>query len=72
MPRNRVSAAVTGVPAAHLLEVYDLLVLALDAGQRSCGHRYTQSDREVRSYLRAALRHSRRLLGEEAGGRNYD
>lgn len=65
MPRNCVSAAATGVPAARLLEVYDLLVLALDASEmRSC---HTQSEREARSYMRAALRHVRRLLGSEGG-----
>lgn len=63
MPRNRVSATATGVPLARLLEVYDLLVLALDASETRCG--YSQGQREARSYTRTALRHTRRLLGEQ-------
>jgi hypothetical protein len=51
------------VPLARLLEVYDLLVLALDASEARTG--YSQGQREARSYTRTALRHTRRLLGEQ-------
>lgn len=60
MPRARVSATATGVPVARLLEVYDLLVLALDASETRAS--YNQAQREARSYTRAALRHVCRLL----------
>lgn len=63
MPRNRVSATATGVPLARLLEVYDLLVLALDASEARTG--YSQRQREARSYTRTALLHTRKLLGEQ-------
>lgn len=61
MPRNSVPAADTGLPAAILHEIHDCLVLALDASERP---RYSQPEREARSYLRNALRDTRRLLGE--------
>lgn len=62
MPRNRASAAAIGLPDNPLHEIHDLLLLALDASERPTG--YTQDERETRSYVRAALRQARRLLGE--------
>lgn len=61
MPRNRVPAAVPGLPSAILHEIHDSLVLALDASERPS---YSQPEREARSYLRHALRDTRRLIGE--------
>lgn len=55
MPRkNCVSAADPGLPAACLDDLQDCLTLALDASERPKG--YTRSEREFRSYLRAAMR----------------
>lgn len=56
-------ATATGVPPVRLLEVYDLLVLALDASEARCG--YSQGQREARSYTRTALLLTRKLLGEQ-------
>ncbi len=61
MPHTRVSATATGLPAEHLLEIHDCLVLALDATERRDGYR--QNEREARSYVRAALRRARVLIG---------
>ena len=61
MPRNRVSAAAPGLPAAILHEIHDSLVLALDASERPS---YSQPEREARSYMRHALRDTRRMIGE--------
>lgn len=58
---NPVPAAAPGLPSAILQEIHDSLVLALDASERP---RYSQPEREARSYLRYALRDTRRLLGE--------
>lgn len=58
---NPVLAAVPGLPSARLNEIHDCLALALDATERTSG--YSQSEREARSYLRTALRHTQRLLG---------
>lgn len=63
MPCNRASAAATGLPENPLFELHDCLVLALDASERPEG--YSQAQREYRSYTRAALRHTRRLLGDQ-------
>ncbi len=63
MPRNRASAAATGMPLARLLELHDCLVLALNVSETRLG--YSQAQREFRSYTRAALRHTRRLLGDQ-------
>ncbi|NDV53928.1 hypothetical protein [Salipiger sp. PrR003] len=62
MPRNRVLAADTGLPAETLLEIYDCLILALDATDGNQPKRWQMP--EARSYLRSALRDTRRLLGE--------
>lgn len=58
---NPVPAAAPGLPAARLCEIHDCLVLALDATERPTA--YSQSEREARSYMRTALRHTERLLG---------
>lgn len=58
---NPVPAAAPGLPSARLNEIHDCLALALDATERAAG--YSQSEREARSYLRTALRHTQRLLG---------
>lgn len=60
MPRNRVPAAVTGLPAARLDEIHDCITLALDATERPSG--YTQAEREARSHLRIALRRTVQLI----------
>lgn len=57
---NPVPAAVTGLPAATLHDIHDCLQLALDASERPRG--YTQPEREARSYLRAALRGTVKLM----------
>ncbi|RJE83650.1 hypothetical protein D3P04_14655 [Paracoccus onubensis] len=49
-----------GLPNASLLELHDLLTLALDASERATG--YTQAEREARSYTRAALRRVSRYM----------
>lgn len=61
MPRTCVSAADTGLPSAIPHEIHDSLVLALDASERPS---YSQPEREARSYMRHALRDTRRLIGE--------
>lgn len=64
MPRNRASAAATGLPVAHLLALHDCLLVALSASETRFD--YSQARRECRrSYTRAALRHTRRLLGDQ-------
>ena len=59
---NLVPAAAPGLPFARLAEIHDMLSLALDASERRAG--YTQPEREARSYMRSALRQTRRLMGE--------
>ena len=49
-----------GLPAASLHEIYDNLVLALDASESARG--YTQAQREARSYMRTALRRVGKLM----------
>jgi len=51
-----------GLPEETLHDIADCLKLAMDASTKVEG--YTQSEREARSYTRAALRDVRRLLGE--------
>ena len=63
MPRICVSAAATGLPIATLHEIHDCLVLALDASERP---RYSQPEREARSYLRNALRQTSKLIEVQA------
>ena len=52
-----------GLPGETLFELHDMLTLALDASERP---RYSQPEREARSYLRAALRLTTRLIGGAA------
>ncbi|MFN3823594.1 MAG: hypothetical protein ACK4RN_06405 [Pseudorhodobacter sp.] len=52
------------MPAASLHEIHDMLTLALDATERPSG--YSQPEREARSYVRAALRRTERLMGVRA------
>ncbi|MEB3417025.1 hypothetical protein ACFSDD_04415 [Salipiger marinus] len=59
---NPVLAAAHGLPSVRLTEIHDCLVLALDATERPDG--YSQTDREARSYMRTALRHTERLLSD--------
>lgn len=59
-----VPAATTGLPSARLFEAHDLLTLALDATERPGG--YDQSEREARSYTRAALRQVNKLIEVQA------
>ncbi|ARC87901.1 hypothetical protein B5V46_04345 [Rhodovulum sp. MB263] len=61
---NPFPAAVTALPAARLYEIHDCLALALDATERP--GRYSQSEREARSYLRTALRHTLHLMETRA------
>ncbi|MDK8871613.1 hypothetical protein [Paracoccus sp. SSJ] len=49
-----------GLPSARLFEIHDCLTLALDATERPSG--YSQSEREARSYVRAALRRVGKLM----------
>ena len=49
-----------GLPGETLSEIHDMLTLALDASERQ---RYTQPEREARSYIRTALRRTERLIG---------
>lgn len=62
MPKPGLTGRAVGLPIARLLELHDCLVLALDASASRVG--YSQAQREFRSYTRAALRHTRRLLGD--------
>ncbi|WP_233902102.1 hypothetical protein [Paracoccus denitrificans] len=48
------------MPITHLNEIHDCLTLALDATERPSG--YSQSEREARSYVRAALRRVGKLM----------
>ena len=64
MPRPRVSAAAKGLPSETLHDIHDCLVLALDATEGNHPKRWSMP--EARSYLRSALRDTRRLLGEAA------
>lgn len=52
------------LPVARLHEIHDCLTLALDATERPTG--YSQSEREARSYVRAALRHVGKMMEAEA------
>lgn len=52
------------LPGETLLEIRDMLTLALDVSERRRG--YTQPEREARSYVRAALRRAERLTGARA------
>jgi hypothetical protein len=54
----------TGLPDETLSEIHDMLTLALDATTRRSG--YSLAEREARSYVRAALRRTERLLGGAA------
>ncbi|SIS65061.1 hypothetical protein [Paracoccus saliphilus] len=55
------NSLITGaLPVARLHELHDLLTLALDATESRVG--YTQAEREARSYVRGALRHTNRLM----------
>lgn len=47
-------------PVATLNEIHDCLALALDATERRNG--YSQSEREARAYMRAALRQTCKLM----------
>ncbi|MGP9806468.1 hypothetical protein [Paracoccus sp. NSM] len=68
MPQNtRLSAADPGLPSARLDDLHDCLSLALDVTERRGG--YSQAEREARSYLRAAMRQTRRLMADQIGGR---
>lgn len=57
---NPVPAAVIGLPSDRLNEIHDCLALALDATERRSG--YSQTEREARSYMRAALRQTCKLM----------
>ncbi len=57
---NPVPAAAPGLPSARLNEIHDCLTLALDASERPTG--YSQPEREARSYVRAALRQTAKLM----------
>lgn len=58
---NIIPAAAPGLPSAIPHEIHDSLVLALDASERPS---YSQSEREARTYMRHALRDTRRLMKE--------
>lgn len=52
------------LPVARLNEIHDMLTLALDASFNR--HGYSQAEREARSYTRAALRCTVKLIGGAA------
>ena len=52
------------LPGETLSEIHDCLTLALDATEHASG--YSQSEREARSYIRSAQRHTARLIGGAA------
>ncbi len=60
MRLNPISGNNPGLPITHLNEIHDCLTLALDATERPSG--YSQSEREARSYVRAALRRVGKLM----------
>lgn len=60
MHPNPISGNTLGLPSARLNEIHDCLTLALDVTERRTG--YSQSDREARSYMRAALRQVGKLI----------
>ncbi|MBY0135562.1 hypothetical protein E2977_15930 [Paracoccus yeei] len=60
MRPNPISGNNPGLPTAHLNEIHDCLTLALDATERPTG--YSQSEREARSHVRAALRRLGKLI----------
>lgn len=64
MHTNPISGNNPGLPAAILDELHDCLTLALDATERP--HRYSQTEREARSYVRAARHIAARLIGGAA------
>ena len=55
----------TGLPAARLDYIHDLLTLALDATEGAAPKLWQMP--RARSYLREALRHVDRLLPKEGG-----
>ncbi|MFV0411373.1 MAG: hypothetical protein ACK5LJ_17250 [Paracoccus sp. (in: a-proteobacteria)] len=60
MHLNPISGSNPGLPSARLNEIHDCLTLALDASERPTG--YSQPEREARSYVRAALRQTAKLM----------
>lgn len=60
MRLNPISGNAPGLPTSCLFEIHDCLTLALDATGRPSG--YSQSEREARSYVRAALRRVGKLM----------
>ena len=59
--QKRPRANGTGLPAASLYEIRDCIALALDATENRQG--YTLPQREARSYMRAALHQTDKLIG---------
>ena len=64
MHPNPISGSNPGLPIAALLEIHDLLTLALDVTERQT--RYSQTEREARSYIRAARSRVAWIAGDEA------
>lgn len=64
MPKDPVRGNTPALPAVLLDEIHDCLTLALDATERRGG--YAQAEREARSYVRAALRTTNRIIGWNA------
>ncbi len=64
MRLNPISGHAPGLPVARLHEIHDCLTLALDASENRSG--YSQAEREARSYVRAALRHTVKMMEVEA------
>jgi hypothetical protein len=60
--QNPVCGAGPGLPSARLFEIHDCL--ALDASELPLG--YPRSEREARSYVRAALHQVGKLIGGAA------
>jgi hypothetical protein len=60
-----IQRAGTGLPAAMLAEIHDLLTLALDATEGAAPQLWQMP--QARGYVRHALRQVKRLLPKEGG-----
>ena len=62
--QSAIQRAAIGLPVASLLEIHDLVILALDATEGSQPQLWQMP--RARGYLRSALRHLGRVLPTEA------
>lgn len=63
--QSAIQRATTGLPVASLLEIHDLVILALDATEGRQPQHWQMP--RARGYLRCALRHLDRVLPKECG-----